>query len=107
VLLGLRGGKWVVWACGPAFGRIWEAARITGKPDPRWQWLTISHGALEGIRSGHYLDISRDGRRIAVAEVERAEDRFSIAWILDGTMGSRDEPKLGDEVRMIMSKAVA
>lgn len=99
--LGQPGDPCVVWACGPSFGRVWEAASISGKPDRRWQWLTINQGLGAGIRRGHYLEIMRGGERIAVAEVDRAEEKFSTAWILDGTMMPGDDPMLGDEARMI------
>lgn len=99
--LGIDSDPCVVWAWGPARDNIWEQADIVGRPDPRWQWLTINKGAPHGFRRGQFLDIFRHDRKIATAEIERSTEKYSVAWILSGTMGVEDEPRLGDLVKII------
>lgn len=91
----------VVWAWGCAQGPIWEQAEIEGQPDPRWQWLTINKGSSYGMKKGLYLQLLRDNRQIAVAEIDKVTDKFTVAWILKGTMCIEDRPQLGDEVRIL------
>lgn len=101
MLLGTKEDPCVVWAWGPDSGGIWQQAEITGKPDKRWQWITLNKGSEEGFRKGLFLEIFRGPRRVARAEVDKVAERYSVAWILDGTMNKEDHPRLGDEVRIL------
>lgn len=105
--LGVDSDPCVIWAWGPAFAEIWDSANISGKPDRRWQWLTINKGTSYGLRRGQFLEILRDGVRIGVAEVDFVEQKYTVAWILDGTMADGQKPKLGDDVKIINSNSVS
>ena len=66
-----------------------------------WQWVTVNHGETHGITRGSFLALTRRGRRVAVAEVERAKEKRAVAWILEGTMRENDAPRLGDAVSVL------
>ena len=101
--LGQENEPCVIWAWGCAVGPIWEQANIVGKPDKRWDWLTLSQGSESslGLKRGQFLEIVREGRVIGVAEVDKVDPKRTIAWILEGTMHWEDRPKLGDEIRIL------